>query len=165
MSALLRAGGPVVHGAALLRYLGRAPDGAETLRGLNATIFSQTLTLPEALVASPVSVNQFIHDRRIFEQVGWFVNDSDVGDNEFHMRLLQHSTPVFVPNTTCEFRDHQRASVGKNADLGAALRKVYDEVHPFPGREFLADMRKRALENIARRVPGEAAFSPTFWIS
>jgi glycosyltransferase involved in cell wall biosynthesis len=165
MSALLRAGGPVVHGAALLRYLGRAPDGAETLRGLNATIFSQTLTLPEALVASPVSVNQFIHDRRVFADVGWFINESEVGDNEFHMRLLQRHTPVFVPNATSEFRHHERSSLGKRADLGAALTRVYNEVHPFPGRAFLADMRRRALENIARRVPGEPPFAPTFHIS
>ena len=165
MGALLRGGGSVAHGAALLRYLGRSPAGDDVLRGLNATIFSQTLTLPEALVASPVSVNQFIHDRKVFEEVGWFLNDSAVGDNEFHMRLLQRYTPVFVPNTTCEFRDHQGASLGKSADLGAALRNVYAEVHPFPGREFLADMRSRALEGIARRVPGESPFSPTFWIS
>jgi len=165
MAALLRGGGAVAHATALMRYLRRSPAGEDVLRGLNATIFSQTLTLPEALVASPVSMNQCIFDRRVFADVGWLLNDSAVGDNEFHMRLLQRHTPVFVPNATCEFRDYDRPSMGKDADLGAALAAVYADLHPFPGREFLADMRRRALERIARRAPGEAAFAPTFTIS
>jgi hypothetical protein len=165
MVALLRSGGAVAHGNALLRYLGRTAAGADILRGFNARVFSQTMTLSEGLVASPVSVNQCIQHRRVFEEIGWMINDSDVADNEFHMRLIQRYTPVFVPNATCEFRDHQRGSLGKSADLGAALKTIYDEVHPFPGRAYLAEMRRQALDNVARRVPGESPFAPTFLIS
>jgi len=165
MAALLRSGAAVAHASALLRYLGRTETGADVLRGFNARVFSQTLTRSEGLVASPVSVNQCLQHRRIFDEIGWFLNDSAVADNEFHMRLVQRYTPIFVPNVTCEFRDHQRGSLGKSLDLGAALKAVYEEQHPFPGRAFLGEMRRQALENVARRVPGESPFAPTFVIS
>ena len=91
-------------------------------------------------------------------------SDSSVADNEFHIRMLQRYTPVFVPNVTCEFRDHQRTSLGKNNDLAAGLREVYEVHHPYPGRAVLADLRRQTLENVARRPPGQSPFSPTIRI-
>jgi hypothetical protein len=101
----------------------------------------------------------------VFEEVGWFLNDSTVTDNEFHIRMLEHYTPVFVPHVTCEFRDHQRTSLGKSNDLAGGLREMYEIYHPYPGRPILADLRRQTLENVARRPPGEPPFSPTIRIA
>jgi len=161
MAALLRGGAVFAHGAALLRYFKRAADGSDALRGFNMSTFAKTIDLREALVASTISLNQCIQHRRVFDELGWFLNDSPVSDNEFHMRLLQHHTPVFVPNVTCEFRDYERGSFGKNADLGAALKHVYDEVHPFPNRPVLAEIRERTLASINARPAGVSPFEPS----
>ena len=161
MAALLRGGAIWAHSSALLRYFKRADDGSDALRGFNMSTFAKTIDLREALVASTVSVNQCLQHRRVFEDLGWFLNDSAVSDNEFHMRLLQHHTPVFVPNVTCEFRDYERGSVGKNADLGAALKHVYDQVHPFPNRPVLTEIRQQTLTSIAARPPGVSPFEPS----
>jgi len=164
MSALLHAGASVAHSAALLRYLKTGPDGGDVLRGFNMSTFSKTIDLREALIASTVSLNQTIQHRSVFENVGWFLDDSAVTDNEFHMRLLQHYTPVFAPNVTCEFRDYDRPSLGKSADLGAALKHVYEHVHPFPNRPVLNDVRQRTLASIALRRPGESPFQPSITV-
>ncbi len=161
MVAIVRAGTTWAHSSALLRYFKQAADGSDTLRGFNMSTFAKTIDLREALVASTVSVNQCLQHRRVFDELGWFLNDNAVTDNEFHMRLLQHATPAFVPNVTCEFRDYERASVGKNADLGAALKRVYDEIHPFPDRPVLNDIRERTLASIAARPPGVSPFEPS----
>jgi hypothetical protein len=78
------------------------------------------------------------------------------------MRVLQHYSPIFVPSVTCEFRDHERGSLGKSADLGGALKQVYEELHPLPHRPVIEEVRRATLASIARRPAGQSPFPPSF---
>jgi hypothetical protein len=161
VAAVLRSGAGFAHSSMLLRYLETLPDGAERVAGFNASTFSRTANLTEVLLASPVSINQCLIHRRCIERIGLFVNDSAVADNEYLIRLLQHYTPAFVPQMTCEFRDHQRGNLGRSNDLGPALAHMYEQLHPQPHRPLLNAGRQEALANVARRVPGASPFPPT----
>jgi hypothetical protein len=161
MDAILRSGAAFAHSSMLLRYLATRDDGAERLSGFNASTFAKTMNLTEALLAAPVSINQCLIARRCIEEVGWFLNDSVVADNEYMIRLMQRFTPAFVPRMTCEFRDHQHGNLGRANALGPALEYIYTDVHPTPQRPLLNAVRAEALANIARRVPGESPFPPT----
>ena len=161
MNGLLTGGATFAHSSALLRFIRPQADGRDGVYGFNMRTFSRTVNLRDALIASTISVNQCIQHRGVFAEVGWFRNESVVADNEFHTRMLQRYTPVFVPHVTCEFRDHERGNIGRSNDLHGGLKEMYELIHPCPDRPVLAEMRRQTLLNVARRAPGQSPFPPT----
>lgn len=163
MNAMFRSGAKVVHGAGLLRYLKRLDTGAWMTAGFNATTFCQTLVASDALVTSSIGGHQTLIHRSVYEDVGWYLLDSDISDNEWHIRGTQRYVYAFVDAVTTEFRDHAGGQ-GKNLDLSVAMRQVYAELHPRPDRPVLEQMREHTAAYVAKRVRGVYPFPPTLEI-
>jgi glycosyltransferase involved in cell wall biosynthesis len=160
MNAIFRSGCSIAHGTALLRYLEQTETGAWRTSGFNATTFSETLAPTDALVTSTVGGNQLVVPARVYEELGWYIADSDVADNEIHARWAAHYFYAFVDHVTSEFRDHE-GSMGRSLDFVTALKRVYSELHPRPDRPLLNHIREATIENVRQREAGKSAFSPT----
>ena len=163
VNAMLRSGAKIAHGAGLLRYLERLEDGSWITSGFNATTFSQTLAESDALISSTIGGHQMLVHRSIYEDVGWYLLDNDVSDNEMHVRITKKYTYAFDDHITSEFRDHAGGQ-GRQADLAAAMREIYDVVHPVSGRPLIEKTRALTLDHVAKRVAGEPPFPPTLRI-
>jgi hypothetical protein len=163
INAMLRSGAKIAHGAGLLRYLERLDDGSWITTGFNATTFSQTLAESDALVSSTIGGHQMLVHRSIYEDVGWYLLDNDVSDNEMHARISKKYAYAFDDHITSEFRDHAGGQ-GRRSDLAAAMREVYTVFHPVPGRPLVEKSRALTLEHVAKRVPGASPFPPTLVI-
>jgi hypothetical protein len=164
MFALLRSGAKIAHGNGMLRYVERLPDGNWKTTGLNAYLCSDTLTPTTALIATPVSENSTIHHRSVFDNGGWWLPDSPLADLEIHMRLGLRFVFVHSDEVTFEFREHAN-NQAKLLDFPTELRRIYDELHPYPERPILAENREATLARMRARVPGQPAFPPTIILS
>ncbi len=164
MFALLRSGAKLAHGNGMLRYVERMPDGNWKTTGVNATLCSDTLTPTLALIATPVSENAVIHHRSVFEEAGWWLNESCLADLELHMRLGLRYVFVHVDMITFEFREHP-GNQAKLLDFAGELERIYRDLHPVPDRPMLAAHRKETHAAMAARVPGQPAFPPTIRLS
>ena len=160
MNALLRSGGSIAHGTALLRYLRRAASGEWTTAGFNASTFRATTNYSDALVTTPVAGHQMIVRADAYAQTGFYLPEVVVGDNEIQTRQAKAFQFVFADHVTAEFRDHAGGQ-GREADLAASMRWVYDVVHPVPDRPVIGEMRDRAVARVAARPRGEPPFPPT----
>jgi hypothetical protein len=157
VGALLRSGAMVAHGSGLSRQVDRLGDGVYKTRGLSCLTFFGTATPTEALVAVPMYYHQLVQHRTTFEAVGWLRRDMALADQEMLLRLAQRYTFAWVDHVTSEFRDHL-GGMGKGFDHLAEQRRIYEEIHPVPGRPVLAKRRESALQGVAERVPGQPAF-------
>jgi hypothetical protein len=101
--------------------------------------------------------HQLVQHRTTFEAVGWLRRDMALADQEMLLRLAQRYTFAWVDHVTSEFRDHL-GGMGKGFDHLAEQRRIYEEIHPVPGRPVLAKRRESALQGVAERVPGQPAF-------
>jgi hypothetical protein len=164
MFAMLRTGAKIAHGNGMLRYVVRAPDGSWQTTGVNASLCSETLTPTRALIATPVSENAVIHHRSVFDEAGWWLGDSCLADHELHMRLGLRYVFVHVDEITFEFREHA-GNQAKGWDFATELQRIYDELHPVPGRPILAEHRKATQAAMAARIPGQPVFPPTIRLS
>jgi Glycosyl transferase family 2 len=160
MFAVLRSGAKIAHGNGMLRYVERAADGGWNTTGFNASLCSDTLTPTVALIATKVSENGVMHHRTVFDDGGWWRDDSSLADLELHMRLGLKFVFVHVDEITFEFREHA-GNQAKLLDFGTELLRIYDELHPRPDRPLLTAARQSTHENMAARVPGQPAFPPT----
>lgn len=159
--AMLRSGAMVAHGNALLRYLERDDEGSWRTYGFNNRTFVQTVTPTGALVCASIGGHQMLVHRSVYDTAGGYVLDFDVSDNEIHIRMTQRYLYAFVDNVTSEFRDHS-GGAGRQCDFPAALRRMYQEMHPLPHRPGVEANRQATIENVARRPPGQPPFPPTF---
>jgi Glycosyl transferase family 2 len=164
MFAMLRTGAKIAHGNGMLRYVERAPGGGWKTTGVNATLCSETLTPTTALIATPVSENAVIQHRSVFEEAGWMLTDSSLADVELHMRLGQRWVFVHADDITFEFREHAH-NQAKLLDFPTELMRLYEQLHPAPGRPILATYRQQAHAGMAARVPGQPAFPPTIRVT
>ena len=98
--------------------------------------------------------------RSVYEAVGWYLLDSDVSDNEMHIRMTQRYFYAFDDRVTSEFRDHSGGQ-GRQCDFASAMQHIYSEIHPVDDRPILQHMRAASLAAVAARVPGNPPFPPT----
>lgn len=163
MNAIFRSGCRVVHGAALLRYLERLESGAWITTGFNAATFSETLAPSESLVTATFGAHQALVATSVYDDVGWYLPDSLVADQEIQTRICKRYFYAFADHVTAEFRDHA-TSTGRQSNFIEALTKIYNEVHPVPERPQIQQYREDALRNIAARPPGQPPFTATLKI-
>jgi hypothetical protein len=163
VNAMLRTGAKLAHGTAVLRY--RESAGAEGWQttGFNATTFSQTLVASDALISSTIGDQQMLVHRSVYEDVGWYVMDLDISDNEIHIRFSHKYFYAFVDHVTSEFRDHSGGQ-GRNCDFPAAMTQLYTVLHPVKDRPYIDEIRKSSIAHVAKRPPGQPAFAPTIRI-
>jgi hypothetical protein len=160
MNAMFRSGALIAHGAGLLRYLERGVDGEWWTYGLNNRTFSQTMVPSDALVSATIGGHQMLVHRSVYDTVGGYILDSDVSDNEIHIRFTKLYFYAFVDHVTAEFRDHAGGQ-NRQCDFPAALRVIYDTVHPITDRPVITDQRENTIKHIASREPGKPPFPPT----
>ena len=163
MDAIFRTGALVAHGAGLLRYVERAESGESLTKGFNATTFCQSMIGSDALVSATIGGHQMIVHRSVYDTVGGYRLDSEISDNEMHIRIAARYFYAFVDHVTAEFRDHT-AGAGRRCDFPAALRHIYTEVHPAKGRPYLDRMRAATIANVERRQPGKPPFPPSLLV-
>jgi hypothetical protein len=163
MNALLRSGAKIAHGAGLLRFMERDAAGDWQTVGFNNRTYSQTHGPSDALVMSNIAGHQMLVHRSVYDAAGGYLVDSDVADNEIHMRFTQQYFYAFANHVTAEFRDHAGGQ-GRRHDFPAALRDVYDRVHPQPNRPEINRVREGTIANIAAREPGKPPFPATLRI-
>jgi Glycosyl transferase family 2 len=160
LNAMFRSGCAVAHGAALLRYLEREPDGAWRTVGFNGTTFSETLAPSDALVTSTIGTQQALIATAVYDEVGWYLPDNLVADNEIQARICKRYFYAFADHVTAEFRDHPDGA-GRKANFVDDLKRVYSEIHPVSGRPLIDRIRQSTLDNIAARDPNGTPFPMT----
>ncbi len=160
MNAMFQSGASIAHSAGLLRYLERLPDGSWITSGFNATTFCQTLVASDTLISSAIGGHQALIHRSVYEDVGWYLLDSDVSDNEMQIRITLGYFYAFADTVTTEFRDHAGGQ-GRQADFPAAMHRIFTEVHPVHDRPLIERMRADTIAAVAAREPGKSPFSPT----
>ena len=165
MTAILKTNSPVAHGNALLRFLGSDERGNAVTTGFNARSYSETVNPISALVGTPVAHHQVLQRRDTYDpaDLGWFLKDTIVADQEYHMRLTDKYQLVWVDSFTCEFRDHPD-NAGKKHDWATSNEYIYNHVQPRPDRPFVEAIRKLALETMRQTPMGENANKPTLII-
>jgi hypothetical protein len=163
MNAMFRSGAKLAHGAGLLRYLERLDNGAWMTVGFNATTFCQTVIASDALISATIGGHQMLLHRSVYEALGWYLLDSEVSDNEIHVRISQRYFYAFDDHVTAEFRDHAGGQ-SRQADFPAAMRHLYEELHPVKDRPLIDRFRAATLEHVASREPGKPPFTPTLRI-
>jgi hypothetical protein len=153
--ALIRSGAAVAHGNALVRVQERTDDGLITV-GFNASVFNETATPAEALICTPIAGHSLLWRRDIFENMGFWRMDIVMADQEVQLRAAQRYAFVYVDQMLVEWRIRGESSF--KVDSAAEMERVFDEMHPVPGREHLQRKRAAAVENVRNnqrnRLPG-----------
>ena len=162
MKMILASGSPVAHASSMLRFLGPGPTGCDVTTGYNGRSFSETVNPTAALVGTPVAHHQVLQRKDTYApgDLGWFLKDTIVADQEFHMRLTEKYQLVWDPAFTCEFRDHAGNS-GKNHDWASSAEELFDVIQPRPGRPIVSEMRRLALESMRATPRGENVNRPS----
>lgn len=164
VSAMLRSGSKLAHGACILRFLERTETGEWFTAGYNASVFCETLAESDGLISSPVAGHQMLVHRSLYEDAGWYDLDSDVSDNEIHARFTQRTFYAFADHVTSEFRDHS-GSQGRLCDFPTAMRHMYTVLHPVVNRPQIERFREMAIAHVASRTPGKSPFTRTVTLS
>jgi glycosyltransferase involved in cell wall biosynthesis len=160
MAALLASGAAVAHGNSLIRYQQRLDDGSLVTVGFNALSFADTTTPTEALKATSISGQAFIIRRDIIDEIGGFRTDCVLADQEFQLRAADRYAFAYADHTTVEWRVRGKENFSSNVDSYAAVKQVFEEMHPRPDRPMLEFERKALLEGVATRPKG-FIFAPT----
>ena len=137
MSAIGASGAAVAHTNSLIRFTARDGDRERTV-GFNSLAFAATTNPTAALVGTSVAGHQCLQRRDTFAEsdVGWYIADSIVADQEYHMRLFEKHQLVWVDRFTCEFRDHAGNS-GKLHDWAQATAQMYERDQPVVDRPII----------------------------
>ena len=166
VGAMLRSGASVAHGNTLIRHQERDDDGSFSTVGFTTTIFNETATPTEALIATPIAGNSMIVRRDVLAEIGSWREDFILHDQEFHLRAAGRYAFAYVDRMTAEFRSRGKYQYSNTADSGPDLRRLYDELHPVSGRPFVQNRREQALANLANRAKDQPhAFPPTLEIA
>ncbi len=164
MAAILRTGASVAHTTTLLRFVKTRDDGAEVTWGFNNSAFAMTATASQAQLGTPVANHQVLQRREAFgpDDVGFFLLDTIVADQEYHMRLAERYPFVFVDQVTSEFRDHPGNS-GKQYNWSKEMEHIYEDVRPLPDRPILQAQRRSNVVTLKSVPVGENVNKPTIW--
>ena len=161
MTAMLRSGAQVAHANTLMRYQERTAEGELRLRGFNAIVFNDSVTASEALLSSPVAGQSLIIKRSILDEIGPFSIETDLPDQEFQLRAANAYVFAWVDAFTSEWRVRGAGdNFASRTDGGAALRKIYEVLHPLPDRPVINELRNHTLAGLADRPQG-FIFEPT----
>jgi hypothetical protein len=163
MAALLNSGAAVVHGNTLIRYQRRGENGELSLSGYNATVFSDSTTPTEALLSTPVAGQSMIIRRDIIDEIGGYRPDTALADQEFQLRAAGRYVFAWVDSLTSEWRVRGAEGYSARTDSETEMRKLYEELHPVPGRPYIEHRRVKALEAFAERPKG-FIFAPTILV-
>ena len=165
VTAMLLSGASMAHANCLIRHQQATGDGEYATVGFNARVFIDTATPTMALLATPMAGNAIMIHRRVFEAVGPYRDDCMLGDQEFQLRALQQFAFVYVDRMTTEFRARGKENFSTTADSTPELRRIYEQLHPQPGRPEVERRRRETLERIAGRPQGLFAFPPTITLA
>jgi len=157
MNAIFQSGCDVAHGAAVLRFLEREPNGAWRTIGFNATTFCQTLAPSDALVTASLGTFQMIVRNSVYDEFGWYIADLEIADNEIHARFTKKHYYAFADHITAECRDHSTV-LSRALNFPAALRRMYTQLHPVTGRPLLDRIREATISNVEARPVGQPPF-------
>jgi hypothetical protein len=135
-------------------------NGAWVTTAFNGTTFCQTIFPSDCLISTTIGGHQALMHRSVYEDVGWYLLDSEVSDNEIHIRISKRYFYAYDDHVTTEFRDHAGGQ-GRQWDFPAAMRHIYNEVHPVTNRPIIQEMRRATLEHVEKREPGKPPFVPT----
>ena len=160
MAAILASGAAIAHGNSLIRYQQRRDDGTLLTVGFNAQTFADSTTPTEALKATPISGQAFVIRRDITDEIGGFRVDCVLADQEFQLRASDRYAFAYVDQTTAEWRVRGRENFSSNVDTYAAVKQVFEEMHPRPDRPVIEFERKAMLDGVAARPKG-FIFPPT----
>ncbi len=151
--AILRSGAAVAHSSGMVRYLRANENGEPETYGFNTRSYQTTVNPTWAQVATPVAAHQCLQARRTFapDDVGWYLNDHPLADQEYHMRLVERHQLAFVERFTTEFRDHPR-NTGKDFDWAEGTEQLYRDIHPLADRPWVEARRRATIESL-RNVP------------
>lgn len=133
----------------------RAEAYARGLGGLEAVIADPDRVAPAYLEA--VRRREAGVERGVYGEAGFLRADITASDQELLMRLAQRYAFVWVQTVTTEIRDHV-GSMGRNADLRADWRRIYDEFHPVAGRPQIERVRARLFEPVEKAAEDGAAY-------
>ncbi|MGA2392414.1 MAG: glycosyltransferase family 2 protein [Candidatus Lustribacter sp.] len=146
VSALLASGAAIAHGNGLIRIQERNDAGAFETSGFNAKVFNDSATPADALISTPIAGHSLMWRRDVFEEIGFWRPDITIADQEVQLRAAQKYVFAFVDQVTVEWRIRGESSF--KADSAAEMRKIFDELHPAPGRPLLRQMREAAVANV-----------------
>jgi GT2 family glycosyltransferase len=162
--AAVRSGASVAHGTGLVRVQERVDSGGYLTSGYNSSVFNDSTTPADAMIATPIAGHSLLWRRGVFDEIGFWRMDMAIADQEIQLRAAQKYTFAFVDQMAVEWRIRGGGSSFKN-EGAEELRRIYEDLHPEPGRELLRQMRVNTIENVANhaksRKPGEPVFAAT----
>jgi GT2 family glycosyltransferase len=161
VTAMLLSGASMAHGNLVIRHQERIADGEYATVGYNARIFNETATPSLALLATPIAGQGMLVHQRVFDAVGGYDFDCQLADQEFQLRALEAFTFAYVDRMTAEFRARGSENFSTNIDSVPEQRRIYEELHPRPGRPYIERCRADVLVDISRRIKGKFAFPAT----
>jgi glycosyltransferase involved in cell wall biosynthesis len=161
VGAMLHSGAAMAHGNCLIRTQEPAGNDVYRTTGFCTVVFNSTVTPTIALIATAISGNALMVHRRVFDEVGPYRADCMLADQEFQMRALQRFAFVYSDNMTAEWRSRGKENFSANADSSPEQQRIYERLHPRPGRPFLEQRRRETVERIASRPKGGVVFPAT----
>ena len=165
VGALIRTAGTIAHGNTLIRFQDLVPGSEPITTGFNAVTFNESTTPTDALIATPIAGNALLFRRDMLETIGPWREDCILADQELQLRAANAFVMVYVDRMTAEWRARGKDNYSTNTDSTGELQRIYDELHPAPGRPHLRKRRDATLENISKRVVGVFTFPPTISIT
>jgi glycosyltransferase involved in cell wall biosynthesis len=163
VAAMLAAGASVGHGNVMIRYEGQLENGAQVTTGYNVGVFTETATPSEALIATPIAGHALMWRRSVYDEIGPWRDDCALADQEIQLRAAQRYAFVWIDQVTAEWCIRGTDNFSSKVNAADEQKRIYDELHPVPGRPLLALQRERTVENIRRRPPGPV-FGPTLTV-
>jgi hypothetical protein len=162
MEAILKTGAAISNSRSLVRYLKYDAEGNLVTAGLNNSNYASTATTSAAQVGTGVAPHQMLQRRDLFDpaDIGWFLLDSIAADQEYHMRLTERYSFVFVNQVTSEFRDHP-SNQGKACSWWEAMDDIYGRVRPLPDRPLIEAQRRAAVEFLKTVPLGQNVHKPS----
>lgn len=160
--ALLRSGAAVAHGNGLIRMQERMENDAFETVGFNARVFNDSTTPADAMISTPIAGHSLMWRREVFDEIGFWRTDIAIADQEVQLRAAQRYVFAFVDQVSVEWRIRGESSF--EVDGAAEMRRIFEELHPAPGRPLLRNMREQSITNVATNAKdrkGEPVFPAT----
>jgi hypothetical protein len=163
VAGMLAAGASIAHGNVMIHYLEKRDDGTIASTGYNGTVFVDTVTPTEALIASPVAGHALMWERAVFEEIGPWREDCSLADQEVQLRAAQRYAFVWIDQMTAEWRIRGSENFSSKTNALPEQVRIYTELHPTQ-RPVVVEMRERILTTIRDR-PAGFVFMPTVKVS
>jgi GT2 family glycosyltransferase len=161
VGAMLRTGASIAHSNTLIRHQELVPGSEPRTIGFNASVFGESTTPTDALIATPIAGHSIIFRRDMLEAIGTWREDCILADQEFQLRAAGSYVMVYVDRITAEWRSRGSDNLSATTDSTVELRRIYEELHPVEGRPHLQRRREEALTSVGTRTKGVFAFAPT----